>query len=67
MPFKEKRSMQNSYANKVNKLLVFINCDKLIKEESIRKNNRKISGINTTHGNKMLQKVKKEIRNITVS
>ena len=38
----------------------------LVKEESVTKNIRKVSGIKTTHGSKMLPKVKKQIKNITI-
>ena len=38
-------SIQNLQANHVNKLLVCINHDKLIKEESVAKNSSKVSGI----------------------
>ena len=40
---------------------IYINGDKLVKEESVTKNSRKVSSIKTTHGNKILPKVKKEI------
>ena len=56
---------RNSYADQVIKLLVYINCDKLVNEESVTKNSRKVSGINTTHRSKMLPKIRKQIKIIT--
>ena len=47
-------------------MLVYINGNRLIKEESVSKNSRKVSGIETTYGSKMLWKVKKKIANITI-
>ena len=41
-----------------------INRHKLVKEESATKNNRKFSGIKTTHESKMVLKVKKQIKNV---
>ena len=64
MSFKGKESIQNSYANQVRKLIVDIIRDKLLKKEPITKNGINVSGINTTHGNKTLQKIKKKIKNI---
>ena len=47
-------------------MLVYINGNRLVKEESVSKNSRKVSGIETTYGSKMLWKVKKKIANITI-
>ena len=58
--------IHNPYADQVKKLLVYINCDKLLKEKIVIKDSRKVSGIKTTHRGKILPKVKKQIRNITI-
>ena len=58
--------IQNRYADQVNKLLVYINCDNFLKEESVTKNSRKGSGIKTTHRSKILPKAKKQMKNITI-
>ena len=58
--------IQNSYADQVNKLVVYTNCDNFLKEESVTKNSRKGSGIKTTHRSKMLPNAKKQIKNITI-
>ena len=42
-------------------MFVYINCDKLTKEESVTKNSSKVSGIKATDGGKILQKVTKKI------
>ena len=42
MVFKRKEIIQNTHANHVNKLLVYVNCDKLVKEESVTKNKRNV-------------------------
>ena len=47
-------------------MLVYINGNRLVKEESVSKNSSKVSGIETTYGSKMLWKVKKKIANITI-
>ena len=37
-----------------------------MKEESVTKNSRKVSGKKRTHGSKIIQNVKKQITNITI-
>ena len=58
--------IQNPSADQVKKLLVYINCDKLLKEKLVIKDSRKVSGIKATHRGKILPKVKKQIRNIPI-
>ena len=57
--------VRNPYAEQVIKLLVYVNCDKLVNEESVTMNSRKVSGIKTTHRSKMLPKIRKQIKFIT--
>ena len=45
-----------------NKVLLYINSDKLEKEKSATKDCRKFSDIKATHGSKMLPKFKKQIK-----
>ena len=47
-------------------MLVDKNCDKLVKEESVTKNSRKVSGTKTIHGSKLPPKVKKQIKGIII-
>ena len=54
-----KRSIHNPYVHQVKTILVYINRDKLVKEEWITKNSREVSGTKSTHGRKMLPKVNK--------
>ena len=49
-----------------NKVLLYINSDKLEKEESATKDCRKFSDIKTTHESKMLPKFKKQIKKINI-
>ena len=48
-------------------MLVYISHDKHVKEESVTKNSDKVSGIKTTRRRKMLPKVKKQMKNKTIS
>ena len=57
--------MLNIQNNQVNRLLVYINHDELVKEESVTMNSMKVSVIKTTHGSKILPEVKKQINNVT--
>ena len=59
-----KGSIQNLSANQVSKLLVYVNCDKLVKEEYLTNNSRNVSDIKITHGSRTLPKLfRKQIRN----
>ena len=51
---KRKGRIQNPHENLVKELLVYINGNRLVKEEPVSKNSRKVSGIETTYGSKML-------------
>ena len=48
-------------------MLVYISHDKHVKKESVTKNSDKVSGIKTARRRKMLPKVKKQMKNKTIS
>ena len=52
--FKRKGRIKNPHENLVKELLVYINGNRLVEEESVSKNSRKVSGIETIYGRKML-------------